>query len=54
MQLTAVESFALQMLFRGPDTVISAVRMQLGMLEVVARRATGAAFLPPYIRYIRA
>lgn len=44
MQLTAVERFALQMLFRGPDVMSAAVRAQLDTLEVVARKATGVGF----------
>jgi hypothetical protein len=44
MQLTTVERFALQMLFRGPDAASSAVRMQLSTSEVVARKATGVGF----------
>jgi len=44
MQLTAVERFALQMLFRGSDMASTAVRARLDTSEVVTRKATRVGF----------
>ncbi|MCL2644172.1 MAG: hypothetical protein FWD51_01780 [Betaproteobacteria bacterium] len=44
MQLTAVERFALQMLFREQDMTSTTVRTQLDKLDVVTRKTTEVGF----------
>lgn len=44
MKLTAVELFALRMLFRGSDMTSTAMRDRLNTSEVITRKATGVGF----------